>query len=109
MVTHLFTLQPEMGIIITITELLLASGANATLVDGDGQTALDVTMDNSHHDVCQLLLMHTDSEQLPKNFPNQESGRTHQVQHQTEQLQLQQPHCKNELTSLCHLSFICTL
>ena len=48
-----------------ISELLLASGAQTSITDNTGMTPLDYALDNSHHDVCQLLLMNIDSSPLP--------------------------------------------
>ena len=50
---------------LAISELLLASGAQASLTDNDGMTPLDYALDNNHHDVCQLLLASIDFNPLP--------------------------------------------
>ena len=50
---------------LAISELLLASGAQASLTDNAGMTPLDYALDNNHHDVCQLLLANFDSNPLP--------------------------------------------
>ena len=42
---------------LTTTELLLSAGANPSIVNSVGKTALDY----QHHDICQLLLSHTTS------------------------------------------------
>ena len=47
------------------SELLLASGAQASLTDNAGLTPLDYALDNNHHNVCQLLLANLDSSPLP--------------------------------------------
>ena len=46
---------------LTITELLLSAGADSSLVNMHGQTALDLALRYNHAEVCQLLLMHTDT------------------------------------------------
>ena len=50
---------------LATSELLLASGAQASLIDTSGKTPLDYAIDNNHHDVCQLLLVSIDSNPLP--------------------------------------------
>ena len=45
--------------LLSVSEVLLAAGSDTSLFDEDGQTALDLALAGSHHDVCQLLLMHT--------------------------------------------------
>ena len=46
---------------LTTTELLLSAGADLSIVNSVGKTALDVALDSQHHDICQLLLSHTTS------------------------------------------------
>ena len=46
---------------LVITELLLSAGADSSLLTIDGQTALDLALASEHAEVCQLLLMHTDT------------------------------------------------
>ena len=50
---------------LAISELLLASGAQTSLVNLAGKTPLDYGLDNNHHEVCQLLLANIDSNPLP--------------------------------------------
>ena len=44
---------------LVTTELLLSAGADLSIVNSNGKTALDVALDSQHHDICQLLLSHT--------------------------------------------------
>ena len=44
---------------LVTTELLLSAGADPSLVNSVGKTAVDVALDSRHHDICQLLLSHT--------------------------------------------------
>ena len=46
---------------LAITELLLSAGANSALLTIDNQKALDLALASEHAEVCQLLLMHTDT------------------------------------------------
>ena len=41
-----------------VTELLLAAGANTSLVDRDDQMAFDLSLARDHRDVCQVMLKH---------------------------------------------------
>ena len=43
---------------LAICKLLLASGAQASLKNRNGDTPLDLALSNNHHDVCQLLQTH---------------------------------------------------
>ena len=62
--TQLFTTQHFTGN-LTITELLLSAGANSSLVNIHGRKALDLALCYNHVEVCQLLLMHTDTKPHP--------------------------------------------
>ena len=41
-----------------ITELLLASGAQTSIIDNNDSTPLDLALDGAHNDVCELLITH---------------------------------------------------
>ena len=63
---------------LAISELLLASNAQASLTDNAaGMTPLDYALDNNHHDVCQLLLVSIDSDPLPVVTEGTNTSGTH--------------------------------
>ena len=47
---------------LEIIELLLASGAQASVISNDGITPLDLALDGGHDDVCQLLITSMESD-----------------------------------------------
>ena len=63
MVTHALHDAAQEGN-LEIVELLLASGAQASLVSNDGVTPLDLALDGGHGDVCQLLITSMESDPL---------------------------------------------
>ena len=49
---------------LEIVELLLASGAQASVISNNGVTPLDLALDGGHDDVCQLLITSMESDPL---------------------------------------------
>ena len=72
-----------------VTQLLLTSGASASVTDNKGSTPLDLALDGGHQDVCQLLLSSLDQ---PDPSATTKIKQTLMQQPHPQQPVLQQPH-----------------
>ena len=72
---------------LTITELLLSAGADSSLVNDTGHTAVSAALVYHHEEVCQLLLTHTETK--PHAPPDTTGEERPALTYQMGQLQLQ--------------------